>query len=317
MPATPETAWIVTDGATGNARQARALADAMGVEVRAITLSLRAPWSWFAPWNFPGAWQMLERGPSASFSPPWPDLVIGCGRDAALATRLLHQRSGGACFCVQILDPRIDTRHWNAVVAPAHDRVRGDNVLPTLGSLNPIDAAWLADGRAVFPHFAELPRPRVALLLGGPRRGIAFDTTFAEELLAMVQAVAGAGSVLATTSRRTPPAFATHLREALATRPGTFADAGGMNPYAGVLGWADAIVVTPDSVNMLSEACATGVPVHTVVAAPLPERIARFHAALRERGLLTDPGAPRADVPPLRETFDIADALLACYAARV
>ncbi|HET6586492.1 MAG TPA: ELM1/GtrOC1 family putative glycosyltransferase, partial [Oleiagrimonas sp.] len=74
--------------------------------------------------------------------------------------------------------------------------------------------------------------------------------------------------------------------------------------------WADRLVVTPDSVNMLSEACATGRPVHTLVMPPLPDKLARFHAGLRARGLLH---ALEADTPghqpALRETRAIADAL--------
>ena len=68
-----------------------------------------------------------------------PALAIGCGRQAALATRLLRARGSQA---VQILDPRIDPRHWDLVIAPEHDTLRGDNVIPTLGSLHPVDDLW-------------------------------------------------------------------------------------------------------------------------------------------------------------------------------
>lgn len=304
MLAEPDAAWIVTDGAAGNLRQARALAEALQVEVREFVVRLRAPWTWCAPRMLPGVALALPR-----FVPPWPELVIGCGRSAALATRWLRTRAGEASYCVQILDPRIDTRHWDAVVAPAHDGLAGANVLTTLGSLNAIDEDWLADGRAVFPQLGDLPRPRVAVLVGGPRRGIAFDAAMLNGLVERVRACVGAGSVLATTSRRTPRAFADRLRGALSVWPGVFNGGEGVNPYAGMLGWADAIIATPDSVNMLSEACAVGVPVHTVASAALPGKLARFHADLRARGLLTDPGARHVAVAPLRESATIADAL--------
>jgi uncharacterized protein len=84
----------------------------------------------------------------------------------------------------------------------------------------------------------------------------------------------------------------------------------GNNPYPGVLGWADRLVVTPDSVNMLSEACAVGCPVQTLVMAPLPSKIARFHQNLRAAGLLHDlQENPTAPQMPLRETTSIAAAL--------
>lgn len=316
MPLPLHSAWVISDGAAGNERQALALASALGVPARVLTLPLRAPWAWFAPRRIPGGRLALAARDRGGFEAPWPDLAIGCGRSAALLTRMLRDLSDGDCYSVQILDPRIDPRHWDAVVAPRHDRLEGANVLTTLGSLNPIDDAWLASGREAFPDFAALPRPRVALLIGGPRRGIEFNDALSQKLIEMVRALAQGGSVLATVSRRTPPEFAASLGKALAEFPGLFWGGDGANPYPGLLGWADRIVATPDSVNMLSEACATGVPVHTMTSAPLPDKIARFHAALRERGVLTEPGAPRAAVPPLRETQAVAAELRARMAAR-
>jgi mitochondrial fission protein ELM1 len=134
-----------------------------------------------------------------------------------------------------------------------------------------------------------------------------------------VAARAKGGSVLASVSRRTPQAVARMLREKLAHLPGVFwsGEGDGPNPYPGLLGWADAIVVTPDSVNMLSEAAAVGVPVHTLVTAPLPEKLARFHAALRQRGSLHDLDAQAARVAtPLRETARVAAQLKEWMASR-
>src|SRR5579871_1739814 len=166
-PAAPRV-WAISDGAAGNERQALALAAALGVEAEVKRIALRAPWRWFAP--------RLVRGANTAFEPalqpPWPDLAIGCGRHAALATRSLRSWSGGRTFSVQILDPRVDPAAFDVVVAPRHDGVRGANVIETLGSLNPIDDAWLATGRNEFPLLARLPQPLTALLVGGPRRGL-------------------------------------------------------------------------------------------------------------------------------------------------
>lgn len=312
----PQSAWVISDGAAGNERQALALASALDVPARVMVLPLRPPWAWFAPRRFPGGRLALAPRDREGFEAPWPDLAIGCGRSAALLTRMLRDLAGGDCYSVQILDPRIDPRHWDAVVAPRHDRLEGANVLTTLGSLNPVDDVWLASGREAFPDFEALPRPRIALLLGGPRRGIEFDASFSQRMIETVRGIAQGGSLLATISRRTPPTFAATLRDALGDLPGVFWNGTGTNPYPGLLGWADRIVVTPDSVNMLSEACATGVPVHAVASTPLPDKIARFHDALRERGLLTEAGDARGTVAPLRETQVVAAELRKRMAAR-
>jgi mitochondrial fission protein ELM1 len=300
----------VTDGAAGNRRQALALAEALTPSIREIVVELRAPWSWFAPRQLPGSRMALGRN-DESLLPPWPNLVIGCGRSAAWATRQVRQWSDGKTLAVQLLDPRIDPRHWDLVIAPKHDRLRGENVLSPLGSLHPIDDAWLADGRDAFSSFAALPSPRLGVLIGGVRRGAPFDDGAAAAFLAAVKArhQADGGSVLVAASRRTPSAQVARIREAFAGLPGVvWVDStDGINPSPGVLGWADRLVVTPDSVNMLSEACATGRPVHTFVSQPLPVKLERFHNELRAAGLLHDIDAQTpATQMPLRETTAIA-----------
>ena len=132
-----------------------------------------------------------------------PHIAIGCGRQAALATRLLRDHGSKA---VQLLDPRIGTHHWDLVVAPEHDKLHGSNVVPLLGSLNPVDDAWLLQARSAFATFAELPQPRTAVLLGGSSAHARFDRS-AFALLASkleVSLARDGGSVLVTTARRTP-----------------------------------------------------------------------------------------------------------------
>ena len=303
---------VITDTAAGNQRQALALAEQLKVPFRQVVLEPRAPWSWLAPRLTVGCRLALPASQHPLFAPPWPQLAIGCGRAAALFTRLLRSLSDGRCYAVQILDPRIDPAHWDMVITPQHDDVAGSNVLQPLGSLNSVDDAWLADGRESCPQFAELPQPRVGVLLGGPRKGIALDADYARQLASRLlerQRCEG-GSLLVLASRRTPPTLIETFRDALNGLPG-LVWAGrddGRNPYPGVLGWADRLVVTPDSVNMLSEACAVGCPVQTFTTSALPAKIERFHHGLREAGLLQDLDAPALSArrPPLRETTAIA-----------
>ncbi|MDE2087220.1 MAG: mitochondrial fission ELM1 family protein [Xanthomonadaceae bacterium] len=303
--------WVITDTAAGNQRQALALAGLMGLPVRHLLLEPHAPWSWLAPRFALGGAAALPAEQRAQFAPPWPQLAIGCGRAAALFTRMLRRLSHGQSRTVQILDPRIAPVHWDVVIAPVHDQLGGPNVLTPLGSLNPVDEHWLADGRDACPGFGTLPQPRVGVLLGGPRKPLALDAGYARELAARLLArrQREGGSLLVLASRRTPAEVLAIFRDALADVPGLVWSGpdDGRNPYPGVLGWADRLVVTPDSVNMLSEACAVGCAVHTHVAAPLPDKLARFHHALRARGLLHDlDGMAPARQPPLRETEVVA-----------
>lgn len=307
-----EECWVITDAAAGNQRQALALAEYLQLPVRHLVLEPRAPWSWLSPRLTLGGQMALPPRQRTWFAPPWPAVAVGCGRAAALFTRMMRGLSAGRCYTVQILDPRIDATHWDCVIAPRHDGVLGTNVLQPLGSLNPVDERWLADGRESCPQFSELPQPRVGVLLGGPRKGIALDADYARQLarLLLERQQGKGGSLLVVASRRTPPAMIEVFRHVTQGLPG-MVWAGrndGNNPYPGVLGWADQLVVTPDSVNMLSEACAVGCPVQTFTMAPLPARIERFHQSLRSEGLLHQLGHPSAATQgaPLRETAALA-----------
>ena len=318
-PGTP-VVWAISDGAAGNERQALALAHAMGVEARVLRVSLRAPWRWFAPRLAAGA----QRAFAPALQAPWPDIAIGCGRHAALATRQLREWSGMRTFTVQILDPRIDAAAFDVVIAPRHDGVVAPNALAMLGALNPVDDAWLAAAKADFSTLQQLPGPRTALLVGGPRRGLAQDARWLDSFLDDLRALLDrdGGSLMVSLSRRTPP----HWRERLhgAFRNGCVhfwgSAADGPNPYAGYLAWAGRIVVTPDSVNMLSEACATGVPVLTSLPRGTGGKLAAFHAALRAEGrvhALRDAAiSTLPQPPPLRETGAIAGQVWQRYRAR-
>ena len=310
--------WAISDGAAGNENQALALAQALGLPARSLRVHLSQPWDGLAPRLTVGAWAAMRDDAGHALAPPWPAIAIGCGRRAALLTRLLRACSPARSFAIQILDPRIASDAFDAVIAPQHDAVAGANVIQSIGALNGVDAAWLGEGRARFATFGERPAPRTAVLIGGSNRAQRLDRAYFEALVERLaaQARADGGSFLVSLSRRTPPEHAAFLRSAFAQFPGVFwaGEQDGANPYAGFLAWADRIVVTPDSVNMLSEACATGRPVYTFATRPIGGKLAAFHAELRASGhlrLLDDALANSAQPPPLAETTAIAELLRA------
>lgn len=300
--------WFLHDGADGHRQQALALAQALDPGAREWRLRARAPWSWLAPRRTPGDHQAFGQDFHDALAAP-PSLAIGCGRRAALATRLLGERGART---VQVLHPRMDTSHWDLVVAPEHDGLRGPNVITLCGSLNPVGAAWLDAARTRFDEFADLPSPRTVVLLGGRTSAVRFDRGAFEVMAAKLEhwlATEG-GSLLVLGSRRTPLQIALLARSYWSDTPGLrwFDPADGENPYAGALAWGDRFVVSPDSVNMVSEACATAAPVYVAEPERATGRVRVFLDSLLRRGRIRAQG--RNPEPftaePLRETARVA-----------
>ena len=286
--------WVITDGRAGNEAQALGLAEAIARRRPArITLRRVAPKAWTARlpaqlWHALGAreggWPFTAYGPRVRrIRPPWPDLVIGAGRRIAplvAALRTLH-----GLKVVQILDPRMPLAGFDLVAVPEHDRVTGPNVVATVGSIGratPDTVALAAEPWR--DRRAALARPRLAVLLGGPSAPARCGGGAAGRLSEALQALADQGhGLMVTPSRRTPQGLVARLHDLLGDRALVW-DRAGENPYPGILGLADAVLVTQDSVNMASEAASTGKPVHIFPLNRVSARIRRFHTVLEARG---------------------------------
>ena len=138
-------------------------------------------------------------------------------------------------------------------------------------------------------------RKLAAVMVGGHNRhykaGEREFTQLADQLAQFV-GITGAGLALVP-SRRTPKRGLRALRERLVGTlgaeavwvwDGDLSSAGAVNPYPGMLGLADYLIVTSDSVNMTSEAAITGKPVLTAEMVPETGRIATFHQMMRSSG---------------------------------
>jgi uncharacterized protein len=279
--------WVVTQGAAGMENQCLGLAERLSLPIRTFRIALRGPWRWLAPHSLGSAFAHATAA-SDRVAPPWPRLLIGCGRQSIPFSRAVKRASGGGTLTVQCQDPRISPRFFDLVIPAEHDEMRGRNVFPIIGSPNRITPDHLAQARARFaPLFEQLRTPRLAVLIGGASRTHgSLDVAAAERLGTMLAGAASDHGLMVSMSRRTISAAAAVLRRHLAPTDAFVWDGTGDNPYLGMLAWADAFVVTADSVNMICEAAATGKPVH-VFALPGGRHKARlFQESLARRGII-------------------------------
>jgi mitochondrial fission protein ELM1 len=210
-----------------------------------------------------------------------------CGRNTAAPALAIRRASGGRTIAAQIQDPRVGRGLFDLMVVPEHDRLRGPRIITSKGAINRVTPEKLAAACDRFPELAALPRPIIGVLIGGSNR--AYRLTL-DKLRQIADAIAGAvrasgGSVVLTPSRRTGEAGVALLRERLRGLPAAIWDMTGDNPYYAYLAVADAFLVTADSVSMISEAAATGKPVHIVELDGGDAKFARFHKVMRDAGI--------------------------------
>ncbi len=310
--------WVVTDGNAGMENQCLGLAEALDVVPLVKRIKLRAPWEWLPP-----RLGMLinplagldERGDM--LTPPWPDLLIATGRRTVAACAMI-KRQNSRTVTVQIQNPHLPASAFDLVVTPLHDRLSGANVITTAGALHRVTRARLDAAAEEFrAGLAHLPRPLVAVLIGGANKAYRMDphiiAKFSDGLCDLTKAT-GCGFAV-TPSRRTGEGNVAALRQGLAGTPHILWEGEGPNPYFGYLGLADAVIVTSDSVNMVSEACAAQKPVYVYDLPGGSAKFNAFHAAMRACGAVRPflPGQTRLleswTPPVIDDTATVAKAV--------
>lgn len=309
--------WAVSDGRAGIEAQALGLAEAVARLRPAHISARRIGWRYGLD-RLP--WRLIPPAARTGdpIEAPWPDIWIAAGRATLPLSARMLAWAEGKTFVVQTQDPKAPLGRFDLVVPPEHDGLTGPNVFPILGAPNRLSPEKLAIERARFAERIDpLPRPRVAVIVGGKSKAHDLPRKAALELAATIaRAIAAAGgSLMLSFTRRTPAAARQAMTTTLAHLPGIIWDDTGENPYFAFLAAADAILVTEDSTNLATDAAATGTPLFTL---PLPghsAKLARFHAELQRRGIARPFAGDLAGeaYEPLAETDRAARELLRRY----
>jgi uncharacterized protein len=259
--------WVIAAYRAGEQSQLLALAEALGWPFELKTVRHRWQGALFNLFRGSGL-QGIDRAQSAPLEAPWPDIVIAAGMRNEPVCRWIRRASGGKTRIVHIGRPWAEPRNFDLVVTTPQYRIaQNAKVLQNTLTLHRVTSARLAVARSEHEQrLAVLPQPRIAVIVGGPSGPYAFGARAGARLARQASAMAArlGGSLMVTTSSRTPES-ALRALQAHMTVPHEFyrwrAD-DAANPYFAYLAMADCLIVSFDSISMLSEACATGKPVY-------------------------------------------------------
>lgn len=262
--------WGITDGSAGMTAQITSLAEAMNIPIEMKIIAFKTPWQFLPNQIYNGICKKyilthILRTPVDCSEPP--DLIISCGRKAAAVSVALKQLYPKV-KTIHIQDPQMSPDHFDLVIAMEHDsKISGKNVIKTRFALHNITNEKLEKAQEKFaPRFAAYPKPHIAVLLGGSTNKYRLHHGRMEQLITYLKTIQG--SLLITPSRRTGEENIASLAQQFSGYPNIYIYQNiDENPYLGLLACADEIYVTNDSVNMMTEAYASGKKV-TIIELP-------------------------------------------------
>jgi mitochondrial fission protein ELM1 len=260
------TVWCLLGRKAGDNTQVLALAEELGFGYVEKHILAR-PWELLAHIRDRGTLAGINRTASSPLQAPWPDLVLSAGRRNEPVAHWIRQCSGGHSRLVHIGRPWSALASWDLIVTtPQYFLPQRSNIHHNTLPLHRMSSEELSTaGVALQPQLHSMPRPWIAVLLGGDSGQFVFTANKGARLgrLCNELAAAAGGSLLLTDSPRTPRTAGDALQAQLTvTHRYHRWGASGDNPYRGLLALADAFVVTGESMSMLGEACSMRKPLY-------------------------------------------------------
>jgi Kdo2-lipid IVA lauroyltransferase/acyltransferase len=299
---------ILSDGKTGHLRQAEAAADAVsavlrekGIKSRVKTLEIKfrnrfsrrllAFCALLAgKYSCQGCSMCLRRFLSEdsyqSLIKSAADIIISCGSSVA-AVNYVVSRENRAKSIVIMRPSLLGLRRFDLAVIPRHDHPpQRKNIVVTEGSLNLIDGAYLKEqAEKLMQARASSLEPsgfNIGVLIGGDSKGFYLDAGLVKVIIGQLKDLAEKqnANIFITTSRRTRPEVEQLVKDEFKDYPKCrfLVIAGEDNPsYAvgGILSVSRVVVISPESISMISEAVSSGKYV-VVFDAPVSRRHRAF-----------------------------------------
>jgi mitochondrial fission protein ELM1 len=308
---------VLSDGRVGHLRQLEAIlkilqdskykikAEVVEINFKSkfakLVLNLFAMFSKSAPYsgNFRYLKWFLKKDSYQRLVSLYADMVVSCGSSLSSVNRLLASQNNARS--VVIMKPGLlSLKRFGLVIIPKHDNPPlQDNVVVTKGALNLIDAEYLKNHSEKLQSKIMLKdnKIKIGLLLGGDNRGFVLKREPIKEIIGQIKSITAQldAELLITTSRRT----SSEIEELVKSEFKDYApckllvianETNIPEAVGGILGLSQIVILSADSISMISEAASSGK--YVVVfdtqdcCAQLSKRHARFLKELSHEGYI-------------------------------
>ncbi len=196
------------------------------------------------------------------------DFVISTGSFLAPFNLLFSKKTGARA--INIMTPAIiPLSYFDIAIIPYHDSLQlfhaPANVIVSLGSLNVIDEKLLEEEKTKLIEKKGIPEgKKIGVLIGGDDQNYRISVNWVKKFMNLLKQIEGEKKFLITTSKRTAEPTVKFLRDYISQWENIFyAEFPGISKeshYFGILALSDILIVTEDSINMISEAVSSGKP---------------------------------------------------------
>ena len=283
-------ALLLTEGMHGMISQVEGMAKALNAEYSHKIVRLGFPWNLTPPKYTPISGIILKDKIYITENKT-PDFIISCGRKSVIPSILLKKKNK-KIFTIHIQDPKVSFKNFDAIVAPEHDNLNGDNVFSTKGAIHYITESEIYKAK---PYLMDKVKSEkiVSLILGGPNKYYIFGK---EELIKIfndikTNFISKGYKVIVIPSLRTPNMII-DLAIKQFDLDGYVVNSVDKQAYLSALALATSIVVTCDSISMISEAAASGKPIFVAHMKTRKNnyRFKKFFKLFKEMGITRELG---------------------------
>ncbi len=280
---------LLTQGMHGMISQVEGLAKALGIDFIHCKVETNNIWKIIPPRFSPISQTVYKKIDQTDF-----DLIISCGRKSVIPSIHLKSISNKKIFNIHIQDPKVNFKHFDFIVAPEHDAIKGDNVINTKGAIHYLTEEEILENKEYLNSFIKKDNRKVwALILGGPTKYYDYSTKNMKHIFSMFYKLLKKHDfqLVVIPSMRTPSSTIHYAKEFFGENHTIIMDVD-KKAYLSALAISENIVVTCDSSSMISEAALTGKPIY--VANILPKkndkRFQRFRNLFRDLNITRNLG---------------------------
>ena len=272
--------WVLTDDRVGSNNQSIAIAEKLSryyIIKKIVYNSLIELPNFIRRSSLIG----INKEESDSLETDLPDIVVVAGRRLSSVALNIKKRNNNRTFIVNIMNPDLPFDKFDVILLPKHDKIskrllNKGNIIETNGTINRVSSLKIKEETEKWKEFFKsYDRPLISLIVGGDTKNYKFDPKEFGEMVKNLSALVNRknGTLLITTSRRTSDECLNQIKQKidcdyylydwrLETDSSNLLKTNLGNPYYAFLGLSDFLVVTGDSMSMISEACSTGKPTY-------------------------------------------------------